>query len=323
MIKYTQLIGGFLACMSLLACDPVFENKTPQTANVTVEKSIFETRVSTHDTCPSALGGSKAAAPLVAAIVGVVAPFAIDLITAQIESYLKARTAALTGHHVAVGGTDLYRGDAGGANFGCLVIARGSYVGDASNSVVGDRVRGSLNRRALDSAKLGDFPDLYMEFDIELDPGSATDKMASMTLRPRLLHYEKTVAGRTRGNTKTINLLVAFSATPIDAATKPTKDNTVALVPLKFEDVKIGSEIGSSLLSSRAVKVPMPKDLLKGRPVDPQRGRTPLNVAIFVEETELPSGFDQILLSTYTGHKSEINTGLLKLLKQLLGVEEK
>ena len=323
MEKYTQRTVALLACVPLLACDPVFENKSPQASNVTIEKSIFETRVSTHDTCPSALGGSKAAAPLVAAIVGAVAPFAIDLITAQIESYLKARTAALTGHHVAVGGSDLYRGNAGGANFGCLVVARGSFVGDASNSVVGDRVRGSLNRRVLDSAKLGDFPDVYIEFDVEIDAGSPTDKTASMTLRPRLLHYEKTVAGRTRGNSKTINLLVAFSATPIDAAAKPTKDNTVALVPLKFEDVKIGSEIGASLLSSRAVKVPMPKDSLKGRPGDSQRGRTPLNLAVFVEETELPSGFDQILLTTYTGHKSEINAGLLKILKQLLGVEEK
>jgi hypothetical protein len=43
----------------------------------------------------------------------------------------------------------------------------------------------------------------------------------------------------------------------------------------------------------------------------------------YVEETETPTAFDQLLVSTYSGHKSDIGQGLLKLLRQALDIPEK
>lgn len=317
-------IGVLIACTALTAsCDPIFENTSPRVANIQQVKSKVETRVTLTDGCISDSGPQATAAPLIAAAFAALAPVAIEFITSAVEGYLKARVEALTGKHVAPPtGTAIYTGAAGSLQFRCITVARGAYVASPRDSVVGQQRRGSLDAEGLNRVLLGDFPDLFIEFGVSIDQGPEADKTASLILTPKMVHFAKTNAGRTHGDSKTINLLLMMSAAPIDPA-KPDKDKATAVIPIQFEKVKIGTQIDAGLLIGRAVRVPIPKDPGPARGALPRAGRLPLNIVAYVEETETPTAFDQLLVSTYSGHKSDIGQGLLKLLRQALDIPEK
>ncbi|WP_289297262.1 hypothetical protein [uncultured Reyranella sp.] len=323
MQKLFQAAAVVASGLMVASCDPIFENTAPRVANIQQVKSRVETRVTLTDGCIADSGPAATAAPLVAAAFAVLAPVAIEFITSAVEGYLKARVEALTGKHVAPPtGTAIYSGPAGNLQFRCITIARGAYVANPRDSVVGQQRRGSLDAEGLNRVRLGDFPDLFMEFGVTIEPGSESDKTASLILTPKMVQFAKTNAGRTHGDSKTINLLLMMSAAPIDT-TKPDKDKATAVIPMQFEKVRIGTEIDAGLLVGRSVRIPIPKDPGPGRSAAPPGGRLPLNIVAYVEETETPTAFDQLLVSTYSGHKSDIGQGLLKLLRQALDIPEK
>jgi hypothetical protein len=321
LVRVAALVASGVMAAS---CDPIFENTSPRATNVQQVKSKVETRVTLTDGCIADSGPQAAAAPLIAAAFAVLAPVAIEFITSAVEGYLKARVEALTGKHVTPPtGTAIYAGAAGNLQFRCITVARGAYVASPRDSVVGQQRRGSLDAEGLNRVRLGDFPDLFMEFGVSIDQGPPADKTASLIITPKMVHFAKTNAGRTHGDSKTINLLLMMSAAPIDPS-KPDKDKATAVIPMQFEKVKIGTQIDEGLLIGRSIRVPIPKDPGPARAAaTSQAGRLPLNIIAYVEETETPTAFDQLLVSTYSGHKSDIGQGLLKLLRQALDIPEK
>lgn len=309
-----------VAAAALSACDYEFRNSAPRTPTVQPAKSLFETRALLTKGCPADTGADEKSAAIIGAAVGLLGPLAADLIVNQIEAYMKARQEALTAHHVATTSSTLYEANQA-PKFGCLVVARGDFVPVGVKPKVTTASRGSLTAGALERLNLGDYPDFYFEATTRIDPGAAGDKMAAMTITPRLLYFSRTAAGRTKNDSKTINLLVLLAVNPIDVGAKPDKEKALAVIPIKFENVKIGTEIGPGLMEGRVIAVPIPKAS------DPAKPRvtavTPVNVAVYVEETEDSSKFDQFILSTFTSNKADISKGLVSILKQVLGVESK
>ncbi|MCX7365884.1 MAG: hypothetical protein NTV97_29265 [Alphaproteobacteria bacterium] len=333
MILKVRKAAILLVLAAFSACGPI-ENHAPRVNDVKTETTRFETRLFLlPDRCPTdpdpeSEGPRAAIAPLVAAGVAAVLPIVADLATNALGNYLKAREDALTGSHHAQASAQLY-GDKGKAAIACLVVARGSF-GASAPSAIGTQRHGSLRPEVPPKLKLVDFPDFYFQARITLPSDDADSGV--MTLTPDLLHLAKTAAGRTSHDTKTINMVFVMAQGPIDpksiakpaAAADPKtpadakqadKGGAGAIVPLQFEKVKIGTEIQASLMDGRAIKIQV---------AGPGKSRTnvaPFNMLVTVEETEKPSAFEELLVTTYTSKQKDLSGQIVSILKEALGIK--
>lgn len=330
-----RIFFSLLICVgtaTLGACDPVFENKSPLVRNIEVPASDFGTRVyleSSPCLTPARTGTTSVAIPFAAAA-GLFVPAVVNMISTVTESYLKAREAALTESHAAgtsgvllsVAQAPNRQTDLGSATIAqCLTIVRGKFGAWPGDQAVEVRPNSKLTLDVLKRAGLVDYPDFYFTAHLSYlnagattTDGKTTTTPATVVFQPALLHFARTAAGRTAKDSKTINMLIVMDTKPIDIAAldkKTDMSKLTATIPLQFEKVKIGTELQESLLRNRSVRVPLQ---LTGTGTL----NVSLNVGAYVEETELPTGFDKIIVAAYGGAKGDINKGLEDLLKQLL-----
>lgn len=327
--------------VAVAGCETNFENTAPRATNIKIAETVSETRVLLADNCPVTEATQPKAAPAAIGglLIGALAPLASDLLLSSIGNYLKARQDAVRGQHIGLGGGTIFTGGkAPSLKAKCIIVARGDF-GPRLLPSVGTGTRGGLNSDALRKAGLADFPDLY----IEIAVGAKLDgQPRHLFLAPQFLHFARTIAGRTIGGSKNINLLLILARTPIDPA-KIDKDFAVAAIPIKFEKVEIGTERRVELFGGRTIIVPIsgpampPKEKPPGQnPPKATAGATPqpndkpsnlddltVNIAAVVEETEKPSDFDELLVSTFNGQKKDLSKALVDFIKGLFAEEKK
>lgn len=305
-----------LAAGCLSACDNIIVNTAPRVANIKPEQTRFETRALVLSRCPTIEEESSPPAPAFAPVVGLAiaaaVPIAADLVAGAVGSYLKARQDALAGNHYGTTSGEFYSNQ-GLPAVGCLVVARGDF--GPLSSTVGTQQRGALKAASLSDAGLANFPDFYFEMKVSFERYSG--ETATMKLTPNLLQFAKTAAGRTANDAKNINLVLMMAQGPIDPKS-PDKSKAFAIVPMQFEKVKIGTEIPPSLMMGRSTNVPVAGTAIAKSTA---KNRGSFNLLVLVEETEKPSGFEELVVATYTGHQKDISAQIVAILKEALGVK--